>query len=104
MKTKVTKDGFVWLIVDKFTAQAIWNNGNEDLYILYNDDSEGLIEDVEKLHQAIDDNLQIGLEVGFVKDLLPRCPKCESRLIPSRNCAYDWECLECDENFTENEI
>lgn len=104
MNTKVTKDGFVWLIVDDSTAKAIYAGGNKDLYILYNDGSECLIEDANRLLQSIDDHMQIGLEVGFVKDLLPRCPKCESRLIPSRNGAYDWECLECDENFTESEI
>ncbi len=104
MKTKVTKDGFVWLVVDNATAKAIFKKGNIELYRLYNDDSEGAIVDDEFLQETFDKGLSIGIEVGFIKDLCPLCPVCDSKLVPSRNKSYDWECLECDSDFIASEI
>lgn len=53
---------------------------------------------------AIHDGERIGIEVGFIKGLLPACPQCGSRLVPSRNPEYEWECLECDEDFKTCEL
>lgn len=65
---KVTKeDGFVWLIVTG-QAKEIYNSGLFDLYILYDDDSESLIEDFERLNNALESGLTIGIEVGFINE------------------------------------
>jgi hypothetical protein len=62
---KKTADGFVWLLVtDK--AKEIWNSGLFTLFILYEDDSESLIEDFDDLGNALANGLSIGIEVGFV--------------------------------------
>jgi hypothetical protein len=62
---KKTADGFVWLLVtDK--AKEIWNSGLFTLFILYEDDSESLIEDFDDLDNALANGLSIGIEVGFV--------------------------------------
>ena len=62
---KKTADGFVWLLVtDK--AKDIWNSGLFSLFILYEDDSESLVEDFDDLNRALENGLSIGIEVGFV--------------------------------------
>lgn len=104
MRTKVTKDGFVWLVVDNTTAKAIYEAGTQELYQLYSGDAEVLIEDDAAFERALYNDLPFALEVGFIKDLLPCCPMCGSKLTPSRHEGYDWECFECDSNFIASEI
>ena len=99
MKTKVTKDGFVWLIVPDDLAMEMWKSKDASLYILYDDDSEKLVETDWQIRSAIRDREQIGVEIGFVKDLLPRCPRCGHLMQPSDNPDYKWQCYECDEDF-----
>ena len=62
---KVTKDNFVWKIVTH-KAHAIFANGIFVLYVLYDDDSEGLIEDLEDLELALKEDRDIGIEVGQI--------------------------------------
>jgi hypothetical protein len=63
---KKTADGFVWLLVTE-KAKEIWSSGLFSLFILYEDDSESLIEEYEDLDNALANGLSIGVEVGFVK-------------------------------------
>ena len=63
---KKTADGFVWLLVTE-KAKEIWSSGLFSLFILYEDDSESLIEEYEDLDNALSNGLSIGVEVGFVK-------------------------------------
>lgn len=63
---KITKDNFVWLIVTD-NAEEIWDKKVFDLYILYDDDSESLVENYKQLVYAIDDGQEIGIEVGHLK-------------------------------------
>ena len=62
---KVNKDGFVWRIVSKKEAQFIWEHQLMELYVLYDDDSEGLIESKDALEQALQDSF-VGIEVGHL--------------------------------------
>jgi hypothetical protein len=62
---KKTADGFVWLLVTE-KAKEIWSSGLFSLFILYEDDSESLIEEYEDLDNALANGLSIGVEVGFV--------------------------------------
>lgn len=65
---KITKeDQFVWLIVTE-KAKEIYLSGLFNLHILYNDDSESLVEGFGQLIEAIEDGLEIGIEVGFISD------------------------------------
>lgn len=65
---KVTRDGFIWLTVDTDKAIEIWKKQVFNLYILYDDDSEALIEAEAQLANAIVRRLRIGIEVGKLVD------------------------------------
>lgn len=63
---KVTKnDSFVWLLVSE-RAKEIFASELFALYVLYDDDSESLIDDYEQLDNALANGLSIGIEVGFL--------------------------------------
>lgn len=63
---KVTeRDSFVWLLVSE-KAKDIYNSGLFALYILYDDESESLVEEYEQLDDALAKGLTIGIEVGFL--------------------------------------
>jgi hypothetical protein len=62
---KVTADGFVWLLVTE-KAKEIFNSGLFSLFVLYDDDSEALIEEFEDLNKALENGLSIGIEVGHL--------------------------------------
>ena len=62
---KITADGFVWLLVTE-KAKEIWNSGLFSLFVLYDDDSEALIEDFKELELALANGLSIGIEVGHL--------------------------------------
>jgi len=67
-KIRITKeDQFVWLIVTE-KAKEIFLSGLFELYIIYSDDSECLIEGFGQLIEAIEDGQDIGIEVGFISD------------------------------------
>lgn len=104
MKTKVTKDGFIWLVVPGDDAMEMWKSKTAELYILHNDDSETMVETDLQVQRATFSGERIGIEVGFIRDLLPGCPKCGKRLVPSDNPGYVWQCYECDEDFYSFEV
>jgi hypothetical protein len=63
---RVTKnDSFVWLLVSE-KAKEIFASGLFALYVLYDDDSESLIDDYGQLDNALANGLSIGIEVGFL--------------------------------------
>ena len=66
MRTKITKDGFIWLVVQKNTAIALFKNEDAEVYRLYADDSEGLIENLADFSEH---DGEFGVKLGFVKDL-----------------------------------
>lgn len=66
MKAKVTKDGFIWLVVKKKTAIALFENEDTEIYKLYEDDSEAAIENLMDFQQH---NGEFGIELGNIKDL-----------------------------------
>ncbi len=104
MATKTTPDGFLWLIVDTDTAKAIFKDGKKELFALYDDDSEGTITKIEDIDLMENIGIPVGLEVGFIYEMMPACPKCGEILIPYRKDDYDWECQECNKKFTESQV
>lgn len=65
---KITKeDRFVFEVIGYEDARKRF--GTEDIYRLYDDDTEGMIMSIEELEEAISDNMLIGVEMGFEKDL-----------------------------------
>ena len=59
---KVTKDGFVWLTLNQFQIKKAFTVF--ELYILYDDDSETLINSTKELIDAVNNNFIIGIPVG----------------------------------------
>lgn len=58
-----THDGFIWLLVTN-KAKEVYNTGLFELYRIYEDDSEALIETGEELDEALEHGAKIGIEVG----------------------------------------
>lgn len=102
MKVRKTEDGFHWLIVDGQLAVSLFNEANIELYALYDDGSEALIETKEDLESHIEVSGSIAIALGF--NPAESCPRCDSPLIPSCIAEYDWQCLSCDEDFYEVEL
>ncbi|MHA1288773.1 MAG: hypothetical protein ACTSPB_15370 [Candidatus Thorarchaeota archaeon] len=74
------KDNFSWWIVTDI-AEKIWKSESIPLYVIYDDDSESLIESEEELVEAINLNLSIGMELGFITKPKPSLwDKCERLL------------------------
>ncbi|WP_373156913.1 hypothetical protein [Bacteroides cellulosilyticus] len=65
---KITNDCFVWLTVDSKKATEIWQKEVFNLFALYDDDSETLIESEAQLANAISCGFQIGIEVGQLEN------------------------------------
>lgn len=65
-----TKDNFVWLdITDRYNKKGraieeLWKI--QELYAVFDDDSDTLLESVEELEEALRLNLRICIEVGYL--------------------------------------
>ena len=59
-------DGFCWWdVTDK--AVHIYNTEVIELYVLYDDETESLIESKDELFEAINLKLPIAMQLGFIK-------------------------------------
>lgn len=65
---KVTDDGFVWKLIDKDKAKKILMLSLFELYVLYNDGSESLIETLGDLDDAFNNGDKVGIEVGRIRN------------------------------------
>ena len=61
---KTTQDGFVWKLITAEEARKIWDVELFEIYKLYDDDSEGLIESEERLLEEITGGAKLAIEVG----------------------------------------
>lgn len=98
---KVTKDGFVWLTVSNEKAIEIWDKAIFDLYILYGDDSESLIEKGAQLRNAIACGFQLGIEVGKLEGWVSKGKAIEAHenacpMINCVNCLFGVCTHDCD--------
>ena len=66
---QIIRNGFIWFDVTK-KAREIYANGLFDLYALYDDGTESLIESPEDLEVCLGWGLDIGIEVGHQVDVL----------------------------------
>ena len=62
---KVTEDNFVWKVLTEGQAKFVFISGVFELYILYIDESETLVESIEQIETAIKQGAELGIEVGF---------------------------------------
>lgn len=66
---KVMKDGFVYKLVTTEKAKQILYQNLFELYSIYDDDSESLIETLSDLDRAIEQGNEIGIPVGLTNKL-----------------------------------
>ena len=62
---KVMNDGFVYKVVNGEKAKDIFALGLFELYILWDDDSESLIDTHNELNDALEKGYEIGIPVGL---------------------------------------
>lgn len=75
-----SKNNFCWWIVTDI-AEKLFDSEAIELYVLYDDDSESLIESKEELFEAINLDLPIAMELGYIKDEKPKLwTRCERYL------------------------
>lgn len=68
---KITGDGFVWKLITAEEARKIWDAEIFEIYKLYDDDSEGLIESEEQLLEEIAAaGSQLAIEVGNLPNMI----------------------------------
>lgn len=63
---KEVRDGFIWFVVSQEQAEKIFINEIFDIYKLYSDGSEALIEDLYEIKDAFDKGFKVAIEIGFL--------------------------------------
>ena len=63
---KITKDGFIWKILDYDEAKEVFSSGTFELFLLHDDDSESKVETADEIHNHASDGLLFGIEVGHI--------------------------------------
>lgn len=58
-------NGFVWLLVT-YKAREVMQSGLFDVYALYDDGSESLCVNQQDITSALDDGLELAIEVGHL--------------------------------------
>lgn len=93
---KINKDGFAWLLITD-RAKKVYSSGLFDVYILHDDDSESLVEDMSMLDKALSIGEEIGIEAGQItsncsKTLLKANGFFTENLWNVTDIVYDYEC------------
>lgn len=61
-------DGFLWADVTPI-AESLWYNGNLDLFAIYDDGSEHLIESEEELNLLLKEKTTIAIELCHLNEI-----------------------------------
>lgn len=87
---KITKeDNYIWEIINERQAKEIFASDKEEIFILYDDDSEGLVETEEELMKAIERGCTFGIGLGFA-------PK-EKEIMEAVETIKGYSCLSCED-------
>ena len=62
-------DGFLWADVTPI-AESLWYNGNLDLFAIYDDGSEHLIESEQELILLLKEKTTIAIELCLTNDII----------------------------------
>lgn len=62
---KVTNDNFVWKVLSETQAKFIFISGVFDLYLLFDDESDTLLETFPEIEKAFEKGIKVVIEVGF---------------------------------------
>jgi len=69
MKVLKGYDGFLWADVTPI-AESLWYNGNLDLFAIYDDGSEHLIESERELNLLLKEKTTIAIELCLINDII----------------------------------
>lgn len=89
IKLRFQSDGFAYVIVSKEIAKILWYSNEVELYKVYTDDSEALIEDIDELKDAIARGVMIGISVGRVIEKDVRYLHSLKEIVTQRVCKDD---------------
>ena len=89
IKLRFQSDGFAYVIVSKEIARILWYSNEVELYKVYTDDSEALIEDIDDLKDAIARGVMIGISVGRVIEKDVRYLHALKEIVTQRVCKDD---------------
>jgi hypothetical protein len=62
-------DGFLWADVTPI-AESLWYSGNLDLFAIYDDGSEHLIESEQELDLLVKEKTTIAIELCLINDII----------------------------------
>ena len=87
---KITKeDNYIWEIINYKQAMEIFASDKEEIFILYDDDSEGLVESEEELMKAIERGCTFGIGLGFASR--------EKEIMEAVETIKGYSCLSCED-------
>jgi len=69
MKVFKANDGFLWADVTPI-AESLWYNGNLDLFAIYDDGSEHLIESEQELDLLVKEKTIIAIELCLIEEII----------------------------------
>jgi hypothetical protein len=69
MKVLKANDGFLWADVTPI-AESLWYNGNLDLFAIYDDGSEHLIESEQELDLLVKEKTIIAIELCLIEEII----------------------------------
>ena len=69
MKVLKGYDGFLWADVTPI-AESLWYNGNLELFAIYDDGSEHLIESERELNLLLKEKTTIAIELCLTNDII----------------------------------
>jgi hypothetical protein len=69
MKVLKANDGFLWADVTPI-AESLWYTGNFDLYAVYDDGSEHLIESEQELERLVKEKTTIAIELCPIEEII----------------------------------
>ncbi len=70
MQVLQANDGFLWADVTN-VAESLWYTGDWDLYAIYDDGSEHLIESEQELESLVKEKTTIAIELCPIKEIKP---------------------------------
>ena len=65
---KVTQDDFVWKVLTESQAKFIFISGIFELYLLFDDGTDTLVESIDEIYVAAKEGAQLVIEVGFYEN------------------------------------
>jgi len=69
MRVLQANDGFLWADVTNI-AESFWYTGNFDLYAIYDDGSEHLIESEQELELLVKEKTTIAIELCPIEEII----------------------------------